>query len=100
MQEITKKIQKYCIHFMDIINMNYRKCHYIYTVYYNDQNAAYIYTYISVIEQKQKDGGMLGFNHIHKNNISFYKKVQLATVQSLCISKMKTQMNLLHEIAE
>ena len=53
MQEITKKIQKYCIHFMDIINMNYTKCHYIYIVYYNDQNAAYIYTYLLLNKNKR-----------------------------------------------
>lgn len=56
-----------------------------------------IYIYISVI--KQKVGGMWDFNP-QKKNISFYKNVQLATVQSLCISKMKRQMNLLHRIAE
>lgn len=76
--------------------MNYTKCHYIYIVYYNDQDAAYIYTYLLLNKNKRLD-----FNHIHKKKpISFYKNVQLATVQSLCISKMKRQMNLLHGIAE
>lgn len=84
MQEITKKIQKYCIHFMDIINMNYTKCHYIYIVYYNDQNAAYIYTYLLL--NKNKRLGVCWISIIStKKYISFYKNVQLATVQSLCI---------------
>lgn len=61
---------------MDIINMNYAKCHYIYIVYYNDQNAAYIYTYISVIKQKQKKvGGMLDFNNIQKKTTSAFIKM-------------------------
>lgn len=61
---------------MDIINMNYAKCHYIYIVYYNDQNAAYIYTYISVIKQKQKKGwGYVGFQSYPKKTTSAFIKM-------------------------